>query len=111
MSTLEEAIHDLARRGEITHLSLHAKHGPGPTVWAASFSPASSMGNSYAESKDPVTALLEAFEGIKLRRRAPAKVDKPSDPHLATPEVVTPPTAAAHLGAAPPADDLADILG
>jgi hypothetical protein len=97
--SLEEAIRDLAKRGEITHLSLHSKHGPGPTVWAASFSPATSMGNSYAESRDPVEALLEAFEGIKLRRRAPAKVDKPSDPHATTPEP-----------APAPVDDLADIL-
>lgn len=108
MSNLEDAIHDLAKRGEITHLSLHWNISA--KMWDASFSPASSMGNSYAQSKDPVAAILEAFEGIKLRRPRASKVDKPTDPHLPTPEVVTPPTAASPT-VSPPADDLADLMG
>lgn len=102
--SLEDAIREMAARGEITHLSLT----PRGKNWGASFSPASSMGNAFGEDKDPVEAIFQAFEEIKLRRPRKLHVDKPTDPHLPTAEVAAPPT---DVSVAPPADDLADILG
>lgn len=70
---LETLIREFAGRGEITHISLSPR-GKG---WAASYSPASVFGVSFAEHADPVEALKEAMTNIKLRRKSP-KATKPT---------------------------------
>ena len=110
MAELEDTIRDLASRGEITHLSLTPRQiaaGPNKTVpgWAATFSPASSYGNIFAESTDPIDALLQAVRGAKLRRKAPFKDGdgaRPTCKRTAT-ESTAPEDA--------PEQDLADLLG
>lgn len=67
MSDLETTLRDLAKRGEITHISLV----PGPKGWRATYAPASIFGNSFAEDRDPVKALLLACQSAKLKKRAP----------------------------------------
>lgn len=67
MSELETTLRDLAARGEITHLSLV----PSKKGWRASFAPSSIFGNSFAEDRDPVKALLLACQSAKLKKRAP----------------------------------------
>lgn len=67
MSTLEETLRDLATRGEITHISLV----PSKQGWRATYAPASIFGNSIAEDRDPVKAILMACEAAKVKRRKP----------------------------------------
>ena len=68
--TLDELVRDLAKRGELTHLSLI----PRGTGWSASYT-AASPGGSYgtAEADDPVAALLAAVACVKLRKLSPKK--------------------------------------
>jgi hypothetical protein len=67
MASLEETIRDLAQRGEISHISLvPTAHG-----WRATFAACSIFGNSFAEDKDPCTAIMLACDTAKIRRRAP----------------------------------------
>jgi hypothetical protein len=74
--SLEQRIRDLAARGEITHLSLT----PRAKGWAATYTPASVMGVSFAEDGDPVKAIEAALDGIKLRRKPARKGHEPHDP-------------------------------
>ncbi len=67
MKTLEEQIHDLARRGELTHLSLT----PRGNTFVASFAPARAMGVFYGEDADPVKAIRAAL--ACTRKPAPSK--------------------------------------
>lgn len=67
--TLEDTLRDLAKRGEITHISLT----PSGKGWRASFSPSSITGASFGEDRDPVNALLLALASAKLRKRLPFK--------------------------------------
>ena len=63
--TLDELVRDLAKRGELTHLSL-IPHGDG---WSASYSAASPAGGfGSAEADDPVAALFGAVASVKPRR-------------------------------------------
>lgn len=71
--SIEDKIRDLATRGEITHLSL-VPRGKG---WECSYAPAGVPGISYAHDDDPVHAIEQALDGIKLKRRAV----KGSEPH------------------------------
>jgi hypothetical protein len=77
LSELEDMIRDVARRGELTHLSLaprvirDADDKPIKKGWGASFSPASSQTNTWAEDEDPVVALKTAIEEARLRRGKP----------------------------------------
>lgn len=73
---LEELIRDVASRGELTHLSLTPRKiekGENKFVngWGATFAPASVMGNTFAESTDPVEALKQCIEDARMRRKAP----------------------------------------
>lgn len=75
MSDLEELIRDVAKRGELTHLSLSPRRievGENKFIngWGASFSPASNTGNLFAEDTDPIKALVGAIEEAKLQRRS-----------------------------------------
>lgn len=68
MPNLEETIHDLAERGELTHFSL----APGSRgKYRASFAPSSKFGVTFAEDVDPVKALMLAFTTAKMKRKAP----------------------------------------
>lgn len=57
--TLEETIHSLAEKGNLSHISLamNSSH----TQWRASYAPAKTFGVSFAEDPDPVKALMKAF--------------------------------------------------
>lgn len=69
---LEEAIRQLAARGEISNLSL-TMNGTG-TKWRACFAPCSVFGLSYAEDADPAVALQRALTTMKLKtRKVPVK--------------------------------------
>lgn len=89
MQNLEEVIRDLAARGELTHLSLTPR-GKG---FSASFGAASPAGGyGFGEAADPVDAILNAIETVKLKRRAvvrpSAKPDKAfADPIDGSPEI------------------------
>lgn len=72
---LEEAIRQLAARGEISNLSLTLNASC--TKWRAGFTPCSVFGNSFAEDADPCKALLLALTTIKLKTRVRMK-----DEHL-----------------------------
>jgi hypothetical protein len=64
--TLDDVIRELARRGEISDISL-SMNASG-TKWRASFVPCSRFGRSVAEDEDPVKALTLAL-GVKLAKR------------------------------------------
>lgn len=68
---LEEAIRQLAARGEISNLSL-TMNSTG-TKWRACFAPCSVFGLSYAEDPDPCKALVLAMTTIKLKTRTRVK--------------------------------------
>src|ERR1035437_103027 len=73
--TLDELVRDLAKRGELTHLSL-IPHGTG---WSASYSAASPAGGfGRAEADDPVGALFGAVADVKprkFRKKPHAEID------------------------------------
>ncbi len=63
---LEELIHDMAKRGELTHLSL----SPVGKEWAVSFCAASPInGYTFVVDADPVNAICRAIEETKLRKQ------------------------------------------
>ncbi len=63
---LEELIHDMVKRGEMTHLSL----SPYEKQWAVSFCAASPInGYTFIIDDDPVNAICRAIEETKLRKR------------------------------------------
>ncbi len=68
---LEETIRDLAKRGELTHISLTPSQGG--KKWRALFAPASTFGNSFAEDVDPVKAIQLACTSAKIRKHKPFK--------------------------------------
>lgn len=74
MSDLEDLIREVAKRGELTHLSLTPRDVKDANEkvlyrgWGATFSPASSQANTFAEDRDPVVALKTAIEEAKMRR-------------------------------------------
>lgn len=71
MSELEQAIRDLAARGEISHISLSPSQNG--TLWRGSYAMCSTFGVSFAEDKDPVVALTQAMTTARLKRRPPTK--------------------------------------
>jgi hypothetical protein len=77
MSNLEDVIHDLARRGEISDLGLSMNSAG--TKWRAHFAMCSKYGYSYAEDADPVKAMLMACLTAKMKPRrviADAKIEQ-----------------------------------
>ncbi len=66
MPTLEDTIRDLAKRGEISHISLVPSQG-GKT-WRATFAMCRHFGVSFAEDADPVKAVLLALTTAKLKK-------------------------------------------
>jgi hypothetical protein len=109
MSDLEELIRDVVKRGELTYLSLAPRQiriSEKQTVpgWGASFSPASTTGNTFAEDRDPIVALKACIEEAKLRRKPEFQDGEGAKP--AAPEKLKPkpkPRASA------PQTDLSDI--
>lgn len=93
MADLENAIRDLAKRGELTHLSLAPN--PSGKDWHATFSPASVFGVCHGGDPDPVKALMLAIDGAKIRRKAPFK----DDSRIAQSIVDVPPAASAEADA------------
>lgn len=72
MPDLDQTIRDLAARGEISHISLTARHeGTKQIGWHASFSPAGTYGVTTAEGSDPIEVLIAALTSAKLKRRSP----------------------------------------
>ncbi len=65
--SLEELIHDMVKRGEMTHLSL----SPYEKQWAVSFCAASPInGYTFIIDDDPVNAIRRALtETIRKQRR------------------------------------------
>lgn len=63
--TLEDVIRDLAKRGEISHISLTPSQNG--KLWRGSFAMCSRFGISYAEDADPVKALIIACTTAKLK--------------------------------------------
>lgn len=61
--TLEQRIRELAKNGELTHLSLIPRPCREGIKWSASYSPAKKWGHSYGEDADPVAALEKALNG------------------------------------------------
>jgi len=62
--SIEDRIRELAKKGELTHLSLIPKFNPrGSDYWQAVYSPAKKWGHSYGEDADPVAALEKALNG------------------------------------------------
>jgi len=61
---LEARIRELAKKGELVHLSLIPRTGrDGVITWSATYSPARKWGHAYGESSDPVDAMLKALNG------------------------------------------------
>lgn len=65
--TLEDVIRDLAKRGELTHLSLTPSQDG--KKWRASFAMSSKFGISFGEDVDPVKALILACTTAKMKPR------------------------------------------
>lgn len=72
MANLEDTLRDLAKRGEISHISLvPSQNGK---AWRGSFAMCSHFGVSFAEDADPVKAVLLACTTAKLKKPR-AKID------------------------------------
>ena len=65
-STLEAVLRDLAKRGEISHISLTPSQEG--RMWRASFAMCSHFGVTLAEDADPVQAILLALTSAKLKK-------------------------------------------
>lgn len=70
-SALEDAIRNLAARGEISHISLTPSQGG--KKWRGSYAMCSTFGVSFAEDEDPIKALTLAMTTARLKSRAPTK--------------------------------------
>ena len=68
---LEDVIHDLVARGELSHLSIAPSQDG--KMWRASFTMCSKFGASFAEDEDPVKAIIVACTSAKMKPRAAMK--------------------------------------
>ncbi len=64
--TVDDVLRDLAKRGEISHLSLVPSQGG--KLWRASFAMCSHFGVSFAEDADPAKAIILACTSAKLKK-------------------------------------------
>lgn len=70
--SLEDVIRDLAKRGELNHISLTPSQNG--KLWRASFAMCSMFGISHAEDADPVKAIIVACTSAKTKpQRAPRR--------------------------------------
>lgn len=79
---LSEVIRDLAKRGELTHLSLTPSQGG--KKWRASFAMSSKFGISFGEDEDPVKAMVLACTTAKMK---PRPAIRHADPMIEQPVV------------------------
>lgn len=107
---LEDVIRDIIARGEMTHLSLTPSQNG--ALWRASFSPAKNFGNSFAEDKDPIAALMRAMTSAKLARKAPTDRDLAAMDAKATGKIEQPTIDAddGKVDQPPPGDPHADLM-
>ena len=62
--SIEDRIRELAKKGELTHLSLIPRiDRNGVITFSASYAPSKKWGHSYGEDADPVTAMEKALNG------------------------------------------------
>jgi len=71
--SLEDTLHDLAKKGELTYFSIV----PSPGGFEATYSPASKFGHSWAEDVDPVKAGLAAIGEMQRPRKSAKLEDDP----------------------------------
>lgn len=70
MDDLEKLLHDAAARGQLNHVSLHAKDVRGKGVmFSATFRDTRHDGHRFALNADPVAALKEALTAKVLRAK------------------------------------------
>jgi hypothetical protein len=74
---LEDVLRDLAKRGEISHISLvPSQNGK---LWRASFAMSSRFGVSFGEDADPAKAIILACTSAKMKprpaERRPTSID------------------------------------
>lgn len=72
-TTLEAVLHDLAKRGELSHISLTPSQNG--KLFRASFAMTSKFGISFAEDVDPAQAIIKACTSAKMKARTAIKVD------------------------------------
>jgi len=69
--TVDDVLRDLAKRGEISHISLvPSQNGK---LWRASFAMSSKFGVSFAEDADPARAIIIACTTAKMKPRPAQK--------------------------------------
>ena len=71
--TVDDVLHDLAKRGEISHISLAPSQNG--KLWRASFSMCSRFGVSLAEDADPARAIILACTTAKMKRTTKRHID------------------------------------
>lgn len=101
--TLEDAIRNLATRGEISHISLTPSQNG--TKWRGSYAMSSKFGVSFAEDADPVKALMLAMTTGSVKARPPTKRDTDAAEARSTGSIPQETT-----DANPVADEFADLM-
>lgn len=71
--TVDSVLRDLAKRGEISHISLTPSQNG--KMWRASFAMTSKFGVSFAEDADPAQAIILACTSAKMKKRDPRAVN------------------------------------
>jgi hypothetical protein len=71
--SLEDVLRDLAKRGEISHISLAPSQNG--RQWRASFAMCSKFGVSFAEDADPAKAIILACTTAKMKPQRATKSD------------------------------------
>lgn len=69
--TVDDVLRDLAKRGEISHISLTPSQNG--KLWRASFAMCSKFGVSFAEDADPAQAIILACTTAKMKPRQAEK--------------------------------------
>jgi hypothetical protein len=69
--TVDDVLHDLAKRGEISHISLTPSQNG--KLWRASFAMCSKFGVTFAEDADPAQAIIRACTSAKMKPRSAQK--------------------------------------
>lgn len=75
-------LRELADKGELCHISVHARSRNAAVIFSASYIPSSKFGQGFGESDDPVAAIREAVANYKptrkKRRHEPAELPDPT---------------------------------
>jgi hypothetical protein len=78
--TVDDVLRDLAKRGEISHISLTPSQSG--KFFRASFAMTSLFGVSFAEDADPAKAIIKACLSAKLKTRRKASTIIHNDPEI-----------------------------